>query len=205
MIRCDSMAVTLALALTLAGTAQDSQLPNSRRLSAWAAENEASGEFVNADSWTTVCGRDALTGANTGCLLHSPPYIEAGLPEPGALGGVAVDCNSRVFAQAASGARTTRYVVPSRTGDGYGIPLQPGTGGDLLRQFVGGEEAAVRVALAEFGYLFTAENSAWAGETFAFEVEGGTVFRLPLGDGDRKHVDKFLRGQHCSPSEPTPE
>ena len=194
------IAVALALASTLVSAAQDPQLPNSRKLSAWAAESGVSDELENADRWTPVCGRDALTGANTGCLLHSPTYIEAGLPEPGQLGDVAVDCDIRVFAQAASGARATRYVVPSRTGDGYGVPLRPGDSGDLLRRIVGGEEAAVRVALAEFGYLFTAENSAWAGETFAFEVEGGIVFRLPLGDSDRERVDRFLRGPHCSPS-----
>ena len=105
---------------------------------------------------------------------------------------MAVDCDQRVFARDSLGARPTRYMVPSRTGDGYGRALRPDDDPYLLRRAVGGAEAAVRIALAEVGYLFTADNTAWSGETFAFQVEGGAVFRLPLRPADEQWVNGFL-------------
>lgn len=199
-----SRQLTLLLAVALlAGTAS---AQDSLTLRAWAAERGVSDEFPAASfEWTATCGRDELTGRSTGCVLHSPAYLVVGSSQPApGLGNVRVDCEGRVFAKAGSGAKATRYVVPSVTGNDYRFSpwrlrsVGSGLGDWLSRQ---SEDLAAQIAvnrtLADNGWLFTADDTAWAGETFAFEVEGGYVFRLPLSNVDRERVDAFLAGPRC--------
>lgn len=212
----DSTKVVFVAVLLAGGIPLHPQdLPDSLTLRAWATAQGAADEFSSESyEWTPVCSRDALTGRQGGCMLHSPAYLEVGLDaDPGRLGGVALDCNGRVFAQAASGARTMRYVAPSITGNDYGLP--PWRTGSLssvralegwLSRQSADHAAAVAEsrALADAGYLFTADDSKWAGEIFAFEVEGGAIFRLPLARTDRDRVDAFLAGPYCRHRQESP-
>lgn len=197
---------TLVLLLAVALVAGTVSAQDSLTLRAWAADRGVSDEFpTDSFEWTVTCGRDELTGRSTGCVLHSPAYLVVGSSQPApGLGNVGVDCEGRVFAKAGSGAKATRYVVPSVTGNDYRFsPWRLRTVGSGLGDWLSRQSAdlaaqiAVNRALADDGWLFTADNTAWAGETFAFEVEGGSVFRLPLSNVDRERVDAFLAGPRC--------
>lgn len=204
------VAASLVNALVVPVFAQNEPLPNSRPFWDWAFEVAGTDDVEKVfeelpaareapPEWSVSCGRDALTGASRGCTFRSPPYLEVGQSQPGDVAAVVVDCSMRVSVSTTSRALPTRFSVPSQTGKGYEYSLRsaPQAFRDLLPLTLGGEEAAARFAMAEVGWLFTAEDSTWAGETFAFEVDGGAVFRLPLGGPDRERVDEFLSGDHC--------
>ena len=187
-------AASVVIALVVPAFAQNEPLPNSRPFWDWAFEIAGTDDVEKVfdelpaarevpPEWSVRCGRDALTGASTGCTFRSPPYIEVGQPQPGEVAAVVVDCSIRVSVSTTSKARPTRFSVPSQTGTGYEYSLRsaPSAIRDLLPLTLGGEEAAARFAMAEVGWLFTAEDSTWAGETFAFEVDGGGgCFGYPL-------------------------
>ena len=181
---------------------QGQALPASKPLHAFP---DAAAEWPGlSESWKADCGTDRLTGASTRCSLEAPPYLPVGHElESGSAVGlsmVVTHCDGRVFGRSTNGL-VKRYFVPSVTGESYSWPLRHGPMAELLRLQVGDVETNVRLRLATVGYLFTATNTAWAEQVFAFEDSAGDVYRLPFTEDDRAQVKAFMAGPLCEGTE----